>query len=94
MARRLIKHVKLAAAVALLLDGGEELLDRAKAVYRGNGRPARYVNELALMRAAEQREEMLARTIDALRIAQAAAGSSAVRGKAMPAPSRPRRRDS
>jgi hypothetical protein len=81
MARRLIKHVKLAAAVALLLDGGEELLDRADAVHRGNGRRPRYVNDLALTRAAQQREEMLARTVDALRIAQAAAGTGAVKGK-------------
>ena len=81
MARRLIKHVKLAAAVALLLDGGEELLDRADAVHRGHGRLPRYVNELALTRAAEQREEMLARTVDALKIARAAAGTSAVKGK-------------
>jgi hypothetical protein len=79
MARRLIKHVKLAAAVALLLDGGEELLDRADTVHRGHGRLPRYVNELALTRAAEQRAEMLARTIDALKIAQAA-GNTDVRG--------------
>lgn len=77
MARRLIKHVKLAAAVALLLDGGEDLLDRAGHV----ARQPRYVNELALARAVEQREEMLARTVDALKLAQAAAGNGAVKGK-------------
>jgi hypothetical protein len=71
MARRLIRHVKVAAAVALLLDGGEELVDRAAAAHRAGGAP-RAVNELALALAAEQREEMLARTADALRIARAA----------------------
>jgi len=73
MARRLIKHVKVAAAVALLLDGGEELVNRAAAAHR-SGRLPRAVNELALVRAAEEREEMLARTADALKIARAAAG--------------------
>ena len=75
MARRLIRHVKVAAAVALLLDGGEELVDRTAAAHRADGAP-RAVNELALARAAEQREEMLARTADALRIARAADGTA------------------
>ena len=79
MARRLIKHVKLAAAVALLLDGAEDLLDRAQA-HRAEAKRPRCVNELALTRAVEEREEMLARTIDALKIAQAAAGTTAVKG--------------
>ena len=73
MARRLVRHVKVAAAVALLLDGGEELVDRAVAAHR-SGRSPDAVNELALARAAEQREEMLARTADALKIARAASG--------------------
>ena len=73
MARRLIRHVKVAAAVALLLDGGEEVIDRAAAAHR-SGRLPHAVNELALVRAVEQRKEMLARTADALRIARAAAG--------------------
>jgi hypothetical protein len=82
MARRLIKHVKLAAAVALLLDGGEDALRRRESDAAAV-RP-RYVNELALARAVEQREEMLARTTEALQIAKAAAG--------VPAERRPRRR--
>ena len=73
MARRLIKHVKLAAAVALLLDGGEDALTRTEA--NGPGARPRYVNELALTRAEEEREVMLARTTEALKIAKAAAGS-------------------
>ena len=73
MARRLIRHVKVAAAVALLLDGGEELVDRAATAHR-SGRSPHAVNELALVRAVEQREEMLARTADALKIARAASG--------------------
>lgn len=66
MARRLVRRVKVAAAVALLLDGGEELVDRAAAAHR-SGRLPHAVNELALVRAAEQREEMLARTVEALK---------------------------
>jgi hypothetical protein len=73
MARRLVRHVKVAATVALLLDGGDELVGRAAAAHR-SGRSPRAVNELALVRAAEQREEMLARTAEALRIARAASG--------------------
>lgn len=72
MARRLLKHVKLAAAVALLLDGGEDALTQTEA--NGPGARQRYVNELALTRAVEEREAMLARTTEALNIAKAAAG--------------------
>jgi hypothetical protein len=80
MARRLINRVKLAAAVALLLDGGEDLTNRANARHCAGPTP-RYVNELALVRAEEQREEMLARTTDALNIAKAAAGNQTDRGR-------------
>ena len=73
MARRLITHVKVAATVALLLDGGDERVDRGEAAHR-SGRSPRAVNELALVRAVEQREEMLARTADAVKIARAGSG--------------------
>jgi hypothetical protein len=73
LVRRLIKHVKLAAAVAVLLDGGEDVLTRTEA--NGAGPRPPYVNELALTRAVEECEEMLARTTEALKIAKAAAGS-------------------
>ena len=70
MARRVIKKVQLAAVVAFLLDGIEEQRDRPGEALRAAQHAARQVNELALTRAIEERQDLLARTIEALKIAR------------------------
>jgi hypothetical protein len=52
-----------------------------------SGRSLRAINELALARAVEQREEMLVRTADALKMARAASGRATDRlsaGRSVP----------
>ena len=70
MARRVIEKVQLAAVIAFLLDGVEDVRG-ARAAQRAAEHASRQVNEFALTRALGEREEMLSRTIEALRIASA-----------------------